>query len=68
MNEFGKFPHYILFLLFINLIHLIKGGGAIHYHFTYSSSHLPLTNMSFPNYAIYVGMIHHMKKRISNTH
>ena len=66
MNEFGKFPHYIPFLLFINLIHLKLGGGVIYYHFTYSSSHLPLTNMSFPNYAIYIGMIHNMKKRISN--
>ena len=67
MNEFGKFPHYIPFLLFINLIHF-KLGGIIHYHFTYSSSHLPLINMSFPNYAIYIGMIHNMEKRLSNIH
>ena len=55
MNEVGKFPHYNPFLLFINLIHLKFGeGGTIHYHFTYSSSHLPLINTSFLNYAIYI--------------
>ena len=68
MNEFEKFHHYIPFSFFRNLIHLKLGGGTIHYHFTYSSSHLPLINMSFPNYAIYLGMIHNMKKMISNIH
>ena len=38
---------------------------TIHYHFIYSSSHLPLINMIVPNY---IGMIHNMKKMISNIH
>ena len=71
MNEFGKFPHYIFFLLFINLIHLKLGGYSLPFYisiisFTIYQHFFP--KLCFVNIAIYIGMIYSMKKRLSNIH